>query len=319
MDARRRGEGHAAGPDRRPRLLQRLRRPRCLLDDRRRLPLEPREGPARRRARLQDRGRPDVARRRLRRDRPRPLPHRRRRTELDQREAADRFVHRQLAGTGLLLRQHRHRRRGAGRRHVRAQGRCSRDDARLAGRSLPQLQRQAAGSGQRRLPVGHRGGRQLRPRCGQRRHHAEPGLRSRGARRGPRRRPELRLPLRRRAELDVLHHRAGPALQHHQRRPARRRHQPDREDQRPRRHLRLARLRQDLAADGERRADEEPGQRVVAQPAAPARHLGRLPGDLQRVDQAGPDAHGQRRTEPAGLRTRGALDQPAPDAARRQR
>src|SRR5206468_1522218 len=75
------------------------------------------------------------------------------------------------------------------------------------------------------------------------------------------------------------------------------------------RDLRLQGLRPHLDADGRPSGLLQPGQRLVAVAAGGPRHRPGLPGQLQRVDQAGPVAHrlGRRADAPA-VRHGGGLD-----------
>ena len=268
---------------------------------------------------LQGRGRPDEPAGRLRGHRRGPLPlHRRRRARSPTstcrragRRPGPAELHRRRARQGGLRarehghgrrrpgpaqRQDRRRRAGLGRRRRRL---ARRQQAEPAVQELPGRLRR--GAQQRHLPL-RRPARRARSRRSTR---ASPGLPERAANgfaeqkrigrvelgEADRRRPGPQLPLR-----DRRGRRALPRRHRRDRHP-RGGDRPGARQHRAQRHLRLARLRQDVDAHGRRRAAQGPVQRLGAD-----RHglrdalLPGRPGLVQPPDRAGPDA---RRRPPA--------------------
>ena len=294
---------HADRRHRRPRVLERLRGRRRLHVDRRGPQLGEGRGRAGRPAVVPPRGRPDRSVADLLRVRRRALPLRRHGALLHQREPADGRVRGRLRQAQLLLRQHRHGRHRPAEGQVRPRGRRGAGGGRVASRPAAELQQQARRAGQRPLQVGQRHARLLQDDPGLGGLHPVRARGPRGADRGVRAGAGLRLRVRDLAGRGAVRQ---PARRRRPRRAARRHAVGAGRD------LRVQRLRRQLGGDGEPPGVLQPVEQLGARPADGARHRPGLPGHVQHVHRAGPDASGQRRTDARDPRHGGGLA----DAAR---
>ena len=210
-----------------------------------------------------------------------PLPLDRRRPVVHQRATCPPgALPRQHVPQGqLLLRQRRDRRRGAGARSLRPPGRHGVRRGRLARRAAEELQRRSRGAGERPLPLGDRGARDLhrRGRQQQRVRSSEPD-RPGGARRGDRARIRTTATSTRWSRTPSCSTRARSRASTCPTRAPR--PQSDRHADLSQRDLRLQRLRQDLEADGRRQPDALARRAARCWPSSPrsASGLGSSPG-----------------------------------------